>query len=159
MAVFGDGRARLFALPRPNPSTTDPGAEPMVLRSTPLLETHVPAGTCLTTVRFSPHDPALLVAGASNGAAILYRIDAQAMLRVTAPPQGEEGDNNNNAPPPPPPPAVLLPVRRFLDARDNPRPQLSVVDSVAWHPFQRDVFVAVGCVGGRGGSFVRVGVV
>lgn len=105
----------------------------------PLLETHVPPSTCLTTVRFSPHDPALVVAGASNGAVFLYRIDAQAMLRAEVPQDGEE-------PPAPCPPAMLLPVRRFWDGRDNPHPQFSVVESVNWHPTQRDLFAAVGYV-------------
>lgn len=144
MAVFGDGRARLLALPRHAslaPAATDHQGEPKVLHSVPLLETHVPPSTCLTTVRFSPHDPALVVAGASNGAVFLYRIDARAMLRAEEP-QDADGAAA------PRPPAVLLPVRRFWDGRDNPHPQFGVVESVDWHPSQRDLFAAVGCVGG-----------
>jgi len=173
VAVFGDGRARVYLLPTPSSlpsssSSSSSSAAPVVLLLPPLLEMVPPPGTCLTSVRVSPHDPGLLLCGATNGMALLYRLHiptaAAAASLAAARTDSMHSDDLTSRPnftPPsfasflrPPPPhspspfpsfsLQLHPTRRFFDAREAPLPSLSSVDVIAWHPTHPHLFVAGG---------------
>ncbi|EWM25864.1 hypothetical protein Naga_100054g1, partial [Nannochloropsis gaditana] len=134
VAVFGDGSARVYVLPLPPRLPGPPSAPGPVIPLQPVQELLPPRGTCLTTVRPSPHDPSQLLCGATNGMALLYRLELP-LLSCPFPSLPALS---------PPPPRRLFPARRFYDAREAPLPSLSAVDAVAWHPTLPDLFVTGG---------------
>ena len=140
LAVFGDGKARVYLLPTPKQQHA--AEQPPVLHLSPLLELEPPAGACLTCARLSPHDPGLVLCGATNGMVLVYSMDTTHATKASTSRNEEEEEEEEKEVEPRV--QVLKPVRRFVDGRENTTPILSAVDVVAWHPTQPQLFMAGG---------------
>jgi hypothetical protein len=130
--VFGDGRLRLMSVPDVA-GVAGIGEQAPVVELGPCVVaisvglSQKPA-VCLSTVRWAPHDPTLLLCGASDGSALLFCLEPSLLLD----PLGGAST------------ATLVPARRFFDWRDPPRPSVSALGCAEWHPSAPGVFATGG---------------
>ena len=125
---------RVYGVPRPHsPPPAEQGDDDTaaVLTSVkPLCSSRVKEGCCLTTVRWSPSDPASLLCGASDGGVLLYRLDPHGCL----PPADAASQDVMR----------LLPLRRFMDAKNVGSPACAAVTATEWCPVDPEIFITAG---------------
>lgn len=107
-------------------------SSPPVLPVKPLIVTRTTPDVSLTSARFSPHDPGLMLCGSSNGTIFIYKIEATSMLQGAREDTGEEAS------------VSLMPIRRFVDGREPSRTASSMVAAAEWHPCHAGMFLVAG---------------
>lgn len=149
---MGDGQLHIYAVPEPIVEAAsdahDAAPEPYVLTALrPMCMTKTRENVNLTTVRWCPTDPAVLLCGTTDGSVLLYRLELEGCV-LHDPPAADAATRAWDQPPP-----RLVPMTRFLDCKTQGPPGAVAVTDLEWCPTDPHLFAVTGYVVSHSLSF------